>query len=227
MTESRTPGRPPLAPLLALLAIALVLTAGLGVIAASRGFDDGDDLAATSASTGPFRGGVLPKEIERKPAPSFRLRDVRGGVLDTRELRGTPYALTFLYVNCPDVCPLIGQEIRAALQRLGPRADELAVLAISVDPAGDTPQAVRAWLTRQRLPDNFHYLIGDESDLEPVWDAHYAAPQIPGRPESSHSASIWLIDAQGRWRTKFSAGFPIPPEDLAHDFRILLRERAR
>lgn len=223
MSGQQTPDRPGRVPLLALLSLAVLLAAGLGVVAASQIAEDGGAPAAGPANEGPFRGNVLPEGIAGKPAPDFRLRDARGGFVDTRELRGKPYAVTFLYVNCPDVCPLIGQEIRVALEQLGPRAEEVAAVAVSVDPRGDTPEAVRTWLERQRLPSNFHYAIGEEHDLKPVWDAYYAAPQIPGRPDSSHSASVWLVDADGRWRTKFSAGFPVPPEDLAHDFRVLLR----
>jgi protein SCO1/2 len=101
----------------------------------------------------------------------------------------------------------------------------VAGVGISVDPARDSAPAVRAWLDRQRLPGNFHYAIGTENELEPVWKSYFAAPQIPGDPNSSHSASIWLVDAGGRIRTKFSGGVAVPPADIAHDLRLLLRER--
>jgi cytochrome oxidase Cu insertion factor (SCO1/SenC/PrrC family) len=59
-----------------------------------------------------------------------------------------------------------------------------------------------------------------------VWRSHYAAPQPRGNPDSAHSASIWLIDRKGRWRTKFSGGVPVAPADIAHDLRLLLDEPA-
>jgi protein SCO1/2 len=173
---------------------------------------------------GPFRGNELPPGIVNTPAPDFRHTDVRGGELDTRSLAGTPYAVTFLYTDCPDVCQLIGQELGQALELLGERSDDVAVVAVSVDPRGDTPGAVDSWLEAHDLPQNFHYLIGSERELQPTWDSYYAAPQVPGDPESSHSASIWLVDAEGRIQTKFSAGAPVPPQDIAHDFRVLLEE---
>ena len=116
------------------------------------------------------------------------------------------------------------EELRQALELLGGRADELAVAAVSVDPEGDTPEVVRLWLERLRLPRNFHYLIGAEEELRPVWDAYFAAPQERGVKESLHTASIWLVDRRGRWRAKFSGGVPVPPRDIAHDLRVLLRE---
>lgn len=158
-------------------------------------------------------------------APRFALRNARGRRTSTADLTGRPYAVTFLYTSCTDVCPLIAQELREALRLLGRDAGDVAVVAISADPEGDTPAKVRRWLRRLRLSRNFHYLIGSRSELRPVWKAHFAAPQPRGSEESRHSASIWLVDKRGRWRTKFSAGAAIPPRDLAHDLRLLLRER--
>jgi protein SCO1 len=100
----------------------------------------------------------------------------------------------------------------------------VAAVAITVDPEGDTRPAVRAWLRTQRLPANFHYLVGSRRRLEPVWRAYFAAPQPPGTEESRHTASIWVIDARGRLRAKFSGGIPVSPDDIAHDLRLLVRE---
>ena len=193
-------------------------------------------VAQSGPRTGPFRGGKLPDGIIGRPAPDFRLTDARGREIDTRRLAGRPYLVTFLYTNCPpgDTCPTIAAELRQALEQLGPRADDLTVLAVSVEPKGDTPRAARRWVRRHLLPDNFHFLVGSRRELEPVWDRYYAAPQQPSHEDDGHSheqsrhtANIWLVDARGRWRTKFSAGFPVPPADIAHDLGVLLDEAKR
>ncbi len=178
----------------------------------------------TSIGSDRFRGNQLPQAIVGRPAPVFRLADARGGDVATGELRGRPYVVTFLYTDCTDTCPLIAAELRRTLDLLGPRSRDVAVLAVSADPKSDTRAAVRRWLMERRMPRNFHYLIGSRQELKPVWDAYYALPQRHDDPKSTHSASIWLVDARGRWRTKFSGGFPVPPADIAHDLRILLRE---
>jgi protein SCO1/2 len=223
--HSTGPARPSRGPLVALLIAAVVGTAALVVVALRW---DGGDPASTSAdgASSPFRAGRLPDGILGRRAPSFRLRDARGGWLDTDELLGRPYVVTFLYTDCPDVCPLIGQELGRALGLLGERGDEVTVAAVSVDPEGDRPETVRLWLRRLRLPPNFQYLIGTEPELRSVWSAYFAAPQKRGAAESLHTASIWLVDRRGRWRAKFSGGVPVPPKDLAHDLALLLRERA-
>jgi protein SCO1 len=175
---------------------------------------DGNDRFAVAES--------LPPGLAGRPAPRIRLADARGGTFDTRTLTGRPYLVTFLYANCPDVCPLIGAQLREMLEQLGPRGEDVSVVAVSVDPRGDTPEAVRTWLRRLREPAQFRYLIGSQGDLAPVWRAWYAAPQVPGDPESAHTAVVWLVDARGRLAAKVAAGQAFDAGGLARDVRSLL-----
>lgn len=191
---------------------------------ALAGCGGGGDGNTTTAGAG-ARFAVaesLPDGLAGRPAPRMRLADARGGTFDTRSLAGKPYLVTFLFANCPDVCPLIGQEIRVAFERLGADADRVGAVAVSVDPRGDTREAVQVWLRRQRSPAQLHYLIGSEEELAPVWEAWYAAPQIAGSPDSAHSAVVWLVDAQGRLAAKVPAGAAFDPDGLAADLRTLL-----
>ncbi|MDO8189185.1 SCO family protein [Conexibacter sp. JD483] len=205
----------------ALVALLCALLAGCG---GSSGDGGG---TATGSADGRFAAAdSLPEGLAGRAAPAIALTDAGSGrTLDTATLRGTPYLVTFLYTNCPDVCPLIGQEIRQSLEQLGGQRREVAVVAVSVDPRGDTREAVQVWLRRQRQPAQFHYLIGSEQQLEPVWRAFYAAPQIAGRPDSAHTAVIWLVDGDGRLAGKISAGLSFEPADLTADLRTLLSER--
>ena len=208
--------------LTALLALAVASLIALAALVRDRQGDE--PTVIVERQEGPFRAGPLPDGLDRKPAPGFRLADARGGILDSRALRGRPYLLTFLFTDCRDVCPLIGREIGEALRLLGPRADDVAAVAVTVDPEGDTRRAVRTWLRKHGLPANFHYLVGSRRRLESVWRAYFAAPQPAGTEESRHTASIWVIDGKGRLRAKFSGGIPVRPRDIAHDLRLLIRE---
>jgi protein SCO1/2 len=196
---------------LALIAIA-VLSGGLiaGLLLGGLGTAE----RSRAASAPGLRAERLPGDLDRSPAPAFRLRDGRGGVIDTRTLRGRPYAVTFLYTRCRDVCPAIADDLRDALR--GTRA---AVVAVSVDPQGDTPRAVRAFARTHRLPAEFHYAIGDRAALAPVWSAYFSTPQT-GR--SGHTAAVWLVDARGRLRAMYPGGIAIDAADIAHDLRALI-----
>jgi protein SCO1/2 len=210
MPSSQAPAKGPLA-LIALAVISGSLVVGLLFGGLSR--SAGTDARATAPG---LRAGKLPSDLDGRPAPHFRLRDGRGGVIDTRALRGRPYAVTFLYTRCPDVCPAIADDLRDALRGTG-----AAAVAVSVDPSGDTARAVREFAGAHRLPPEFHYAIGSRSRLAPVWEDYFAASQTghPGR--SAHTAAVWLVDARGRLRAMYPGGTPIDPADLRHDLRAL------
>lgn len=219
MSERGESRRLPRGPLIAALICLAVALPALFLILREGGAD-------TARANAPgLRASALPEGLAAQPAPAIRLRDADGEWVDTAELAGAPYVVTFLFTECPDVCPLIAQELRTALGRLGPRASEVQVLMVSVDPRGDTPEAARRFLERNGLPANMRYLVGSRAALAPIWASYFIAAQDPEqRDVSTHSAAIWLVDATGAWRGRYSAGIPVPPEDLAHDLGVLLAE---
>jgi protein SCO1/2 len=204
----------------ALSAIAVVSLLALLVLAAV--------FIANAKSTAPSAPGFKDATVypggSSPPAPVMRLEDAASGEpFNSATLAGRPYVVTFLYTHCPDVCPLIGAELQQALSALGPEARKTEVVALSVDPRGDTRAAVRAWLHVHHEPANFHYLIGDEAELKPYWNAWHVGPQIVGDPDSSHTAAIYLITRRSRIAGIVDAGTQVPISDLVYDFRSLIR----
>lgn len=171
-----------------------------------------------------LRGPAPAAQDAGRAAPAFRLRGAHGELVDERALRGRPFVVTFLYTRCTDACPLIGVELRDALSRLGPRARDVTVAAITVDPAHDTPAAARAWLRRLHEPPNVHYLLGRRSRLFGLWDGYRVEPQDSRYANDTHSAVLWLADRRGRLRVQYEAREPVDSGDLAHDLRVLLAE---
>ena len=213
-------------PLSAAAALGLLVVIAAGAAILLRGGDGtGQTIPPDAASpeSGPFlTAATMPQGLGGRPVPPFTLLDARGASFSSARLSGRPYALTFLYVHCVDVCPLIGSEIHDALIKLGAQASKLNVVGISVDPHGDTRPAVTRWLAAHHEPANFHYLIGSAHQLAPVWKAFYVSPQTPSNPHSTHTAVIWLINRHGRPAALIPAGVPIDTNSLAHDLRVLI-----
>lgn len=135
---------------------------------------------------------------------------------------GRPAVVTFLFADCPDVCPTIAAVLAAALDDLGPAADDLDVVAVSVDPAGDTPQAVGDFLDRFRLRGRMEYITGTRADLQPIWRDWFVLAQNPGADASVHSARVVLIDREGRQVASWAAGIAVPVDEMAEDLRTLV-----
>jgi len=130
--------------------------------------------------------------------------------------------VTFLFANCPDVCPTIAATISSSLRQLGPDADDLDVVAISVDPEGDTPAAVGDFLERFRLRGRMSYITGTRADLTPLWKDWLITAQPEGEDASIHSARVVLVDRDGRQVASYAAGVTVPVDDLTADLRALL-----
>lgn len=157
----------------------------------------------TGAAASPprFHGTTL--EPPTRPAP-FRLRDQAGRLVSLQGQRGRVVLVTFLYTHCPDVCPLIASNLNVALRLLGPRRAQVRVLAVSVDPAGDTKASVARFVRQHRLLPQFRYLTGSRAALRPVWAAyHLAVSSSPGLVD--HTAYTLLVDRQGRGRALYDA----------------------
>ena len=163
-------------------------------------------------------------ELEKRPAPDFTLTDgVSGKSVTLSSLRKSTIALAFLFTRCPDVCPLTAGQFRAAQRALGDDSSRVEFVAVSVDPEGDTPQAVREFSELHDLGDRWHYLIGPRAQLEAVW-ALYGIGSFPssGARAVEHNDAIYLIDARGRERAILHSSDP--PNWLIDDLRALIRE---
>lgn len=133
--------------------------------------------------------------------------------------------VAFLYTSCRDVCPLIAGYLNAAVESLGSRADRVRVLAVSVDPDGDTPFTVKRYFRQHRLGPQFHWLLGTRDQLAPVWQGYNIMVESRSIDEVAHSAPVLLLD--GRFRPRVSFAFPPNnPTQVRHDLRVLLSKQA-
>ncbi len=179
-------------------------------------------IVLTACSAPALKGSALGKT----PSPLFSLNDQRGAGVALADMRGKVVVLTFLYTHCPDECPLIAEHLRAAADQLGDAMQNVAFVAISVDPENDTPIAVQTFLQDHRLDGRLRYLVGTRAQLAPVWAAYSVAAQpSPLRQNEflvSHSTRLVVIDQNGNQRVNLDSDFE--PADLVFDVRALLAE---
>jgi protein SCO1/2 len=170
------------------------------------------------AATLDYRG----TELSPPPAaPSFTLDD-QGTSVTFRPKRDGYTVVTFLYTHCPDVCPIVAGNLNQALKTDVARRAKLRVVAVSVDPRGDTPAAVRAYIRSHRLLTTFRYLTGSRAELARVWRAYHIAA-LPGpKGTVAHQLFEFLIDPQGREILLYDD--KLQTSDLVHDLTLLTRE---
>jgi protein SCO1/2 len=166
-----------------------------------------------------FAGGEL---TPSRAAPPLSLHDASGRRFTMSGQRGRYVLVTFIYTHCPDVCPLIASNLNTVLRTLGPKGN-VEILAVSVDPKGDTPAAVRAYEKAKHLEPQFHYLIGSRAQLRPVWAAWHVLA-VDRKPDLvDHAAYTALVDTSGKQRVLYDS--QITAQQVLHDLRVLKKQR--
>jgi protein SCO1/2 len=159
--------------------------------------------------------------LPARQAPAIDLRSYQGQRVTLAQYRGRAVLVTFLYANCPDVCPLIASNLRVALNLLGARAKQAQVIAVSVDPRGDTPAAVARFLKTHEMAGRMQYLIGSARELARTWAAwDVGSKREVSQPDLvAHDALVYGVSASGRLTTVYPSSFE--PSQIAHDVPLL------
>ena len=196
-------------PRLVLLLLLAALLAGCGSSAAK--------IRSSATPKRAFSGGEISPP---RTAPPIHLHDASGRSVTLAAERGRYVLVTFLYTHCPDVCPLIAQNLNAAVRSFGTAASGLRVFAVSVDPKGDTPAAVRSYTKRMHLVPQFDYLIGTRAELRRTWAAWHVLSVRQSAKLVDHIAYTALVDPAGRERVLYGAD--VHAKEVVHDLRVLM-----
>ncbi|HEX4344719.1 MAG TPA: SCO family protein [Solirubrobacteraceae bacterium] len=192
------------------LALFLCGLFALTAVAAVLLFAVGDHTAQGAG----FDGAVSPPNI---PPEQFGLRDENGKLVELSQMRGKPVVVTFLYTHCKDTCPLTVDQIRAGLDDLG---HDVPVIAVSVDPAHDTPAAAKLFTLQRHMTGRMRWVLGTYDQLQRLWRAYGVGPQTATQ---EHSATTILLDGSGRQRVAYETSV-LTPDGLAHDLALLEHE---
>jgi protein SCO1 len=174
---------------------------------------------SSSAAPSGFAGTTL-TPIES--APPLALRNYLGDPVNLDEYRGKAVLVTFLYTHCVDVCPVIAANLAVALDRLGPAARTVQIIAVSVDPRGDNRKSVATFLRSHHMTGRMKYLVGTARQLRPVWKAwHVAAVRDPtSRRLVTHSSVTYGVSASGKLVTLYGPTFQ--PAQIVNDIPKLI-----
>lgn len=133
--------------------------------------------------------------------PNFILRNTAGGMTELRDLRGKAVLMFFGYTHCPDICPTTLADYKQIKRKLGPDADRVAFVFISVDGERDDPTFLKKYLSV--FDKDFIALTAHPSVVARV-EQDYGGKATIEKTGSvvkvAHTADTYLLDPGGRWR---------------------------
>ena len=158
-------------------------------------------------------------------AKDFALTDHTGKPRTLADFKGKVVLMFFGYTQCPDVCPTTMAEMSAAMKELGPQADQVQVLFVTVDPERDTQQLLAEYVPA--FDKRFLGLYGTAEQTAAVgkeFKVFYAkvAGKTPGSYTMDHTAASYVFDKQGKIRLLVRSGQG--PAPIVHDLKLLLAQ---
>ncbi len=156
-------------------------------------------------------------------AKGFTLTDHTGKPRTLADFKGKAVVVFFGYTQCPDVCPTTMAEMAAVMQKLGPLADQVQVLFVTLDPERDTQELLANYVPA--FDKRFLGLRGTpEQTAKTAKEFKVFYSKVPGTDPGSytidHTAGSYVFDRDGRLRLFIRHGQG--PDPIVHDLRELL-----
>ncbi|ODA66328.1 hypothetical protein A7A08_02726 [Methyloligella halotolerans] len=189
------------------IAFCLGAVIGLGVLIATQPSGPRTETSGTALIGGPFT-----------------LTNQDGKQVTEKDFRGKHMLVFFGFTHCPDICPAELQVIAEALDDLGDKAEEVVPVFVTVDPARDTPEALKEYLSN--FGDRFVGLTGSDKEIAKVAKEYRVTYQVhKEKPDDEnynvdHSAIVYLMGPDGSYVDHFSYG--TAPDKMAEGLKRYL-----
>lgn len=201
----------PLARLAALTGLAVLALAPSG----GRAHPGAEEAAPAPAASGPRRS------VREYAVPPVRLVREDGKVVSLPDEMndGRPIVLNFIFTTCTSICPLMSSTFAQFEHRLGPDADKVHLMSISIDPEHDTPERLLAYARKFDAGPEWQHYTG-------TLDASVAAQRafdVYRGGKMSHSLVTLMRAAPGKPWLRIEGW--VTPDDLVHDYHELVAAR--
>lgn len=158
------------------------------------------------------------------PGGSFALVDQNANPVTEKDLLGKPSLVFFGFTHCPDVCPTTLFEITEVMRKLGPDAERVNAVFVTVDPERDTPAVLKDYLSS--FEPQVRGLTGDAAAIASIEKAYGVyAKKVPREGSDylmDHSVEVYLMDKNGKFVAPFNIILKRRPEEAATELRRYL-----
>jgi len=154
---------------------------------------------------------------------NFTLNGINGDV-SLSDFRGKVVLIYFGYTFCPDICPGTLGNVAAALRDMGPKADDVQLIMVSLDPERDTPEKLAEYMGH--FYPSFIGITGTKEQIDEVaalYGIYYQKAEGSNATKYliDHTATLMVLDREGYLKLVFPFG--VTSQEIADDLKYMLR----
>jgi protein SCO1/2 len=154
---------------------------------------------------------------------AFTLVDTHGRRFTNKDMIGKPSVVYFGFTYCPEACPTTLAAMTTWLKALGPDADKLNALFVTIDPERDTPRQLGLYLSN--FDPRIRGLTGSPTEVGKAahsYNIYYQKVALDGGGYTlDHSTTVYLMDRKGALADVI--GYKEPSADAIDKLRRLVR----
>lgn len=170
------------------------------------------------------------RDVEQLPViravPDFSLIDQNGQTVTKDDLRGKIWIADFIFTRCKGPCPLMTARM-LEMQRALVKTPDVKLVSVTVDPAYDTPEVLKAYAEANRAdPERWKFLTGDKAVIERLVTEGFMQHLAEENGEPVHGTMFLVVDGNGMVRSARMLEDPELIPKILTDTGNLLREQA-
>ena len=141
----------------------------------------------------------LPAQLSKMNIPDIEVLDQNGRKIKfyTDLVKDQTVAINFIFTTCTTICPPLGATFARVQKELGDKAGrDVRLISISVDPATDTPERLKAWGEKFHAGPGWTFITGNKPQVDELLRALGAS----SAKREDHSPTVLIgNDAHGAW----------------------------
>jgi len=185
-------------------------------------------VAASALSSAPAANEKPSRLAVIQDAPAFTLSDQNGDKFSSADLNGKVWLVSFVFTTCNGSCPAtthrMGQVQEALKEKCLTKEGKVRLLSITLDPARDTPEALRGYMKLYDAdPGGWTFLTGASEDVNKAVAAWGMWTKPAANGQLDHPSRIFLVDRKGKVREIYHLGF-LKAKWVVEDIELLFKE---
>jgi len=167
--------------------------------------------------------GPVYEITEAETIPDFTLINQDGDTINGHDYKGQIYIVDFFFTRCPDICPVMSNEISRVQEELK-NDPQFKILSVTIDPKNDTLPVLKKYSQEYRaIKGKWNFATGEPDSIYNLAQKHFRLTAMNGGSPGSinHSDKIVLVDKDGWIRGYYSGTNPKDVERLITEINVL------